>query len=71
MCAKLQIHYSFAVLQMKLLWWDGGGRAGGECSLVWAAMMVVPNCQCAPPTLTFYTSSLPVPPPSRLPIRWA
>lgn len=41
--------------------WAGWRESGGECSLVWAAMMVVPKCQCALPTLTFFTPSFPEP----------
>lgn len=33
---KLQIHYRISVLQMKLVWWDGGGQA--VVSVVWCGL---------------------------------
>lgn len=38
-------------------WWVSSGK----CSLVWAAMMVVPNCRCSLPSFPSFTPSFPVP----------
>lgn len=42
-------------------WWRA---SSGKCSLVWAAMMVVPNCRCALPTLPSLYSLISSTPPS-------
>ncbi len=63
MCANCRlITVEITALQMNLMGWNGGGRASsGKCSVLWAAVMVVPDCRSALPSFPPFTPSFPVP----------